>query len=92
MEHFQHIWSQALTAVAGAEEEAQKLLQKWRGLSQEELKKLELRLATQRKELERRVEEVVKASVDRLRVPRREEIAQLNARLDALAARLEALS
>lgn len=92
MEFFQQIWSQALTTVHGAEEEAQKLLSRIQGVSQEEARKLSERLAGQRKDLERRVEEVVKTSVARLRVPRREEVAQLNARLDALSKRLEGLS
>jgi polyhydroxyalkanoate synthesis regulator phasin len=92
MEFFQQIWSQALTTVHGAEEEAQKLLGRLQGVSQEETRKLQERLAGQRKDLERRVEEVVKTSVARLKVPRREEVAQLNARLDALTKRLESLS
>jgi hypothetical protein len=92
MEFFQQIWSQALTTVHGAEEEAQKLLGRLQGISQEETRKLQERLAGQRKDLERRVEEVVKTSVARLKVPRREEVAQLNARLDSLTKRLESLS
>ena len=92
MEFFQQIWSQALTTVHGAEEEAQKLLGRIQGVSQEEARKLSERLAGQRKDLERRVEEVVKTSVARLKVPRREEVAQLNARLDALTKRLEGFS
>jgi len=92
MEFFQQIWSQALTTVHNAEEETQKLLGRLQGMSQDELRKLTERLATQRKDLERRVEEVVKASVVRMRVPRREEVAQLNARLDALTTRLEGLT
>ena len=81
-----------LTTVAGAEEEAHKLLGRFQGMSQEEARKLSERLATQRKDLERRMDEVVKASVARLKVPRREEVAQLNARLDVLTKRLEGLT
>lgn len=92
MEFFQQIWSQALTTVAGAEEEAQKLLGRLQGMSQEEARKLSERLATQRKELERRVDEVVKTSVARLQVPSRGEVAQLNARLEGLVRRVEALT
>lgn len=92
MEFFQHIWGQALTTVAGAEEEAQKLLLKFQGVSQDEARKLAERLSGQRKELERRIEDVVKTSVSRLRVPRREEVVQLSTRLDALTKRIEALS
>lgn len=92
MEFFQHIWSQALTTVAGAEEEAQKLLGRLQGMSHDEARKLSERLAGQRKDLERRMEEVVKTSVARLKVPRRDEVAQLNGRLDALTRRLEGLT
>jgi polyhydroxyalkanoate synthesis regulator phasin len=92
MEFFQQIWSQALTTVAGAEEEAQKLLTRVQGVSQDEARKLSERLAGQRKDLERRVEDVVKTSVARMKVPRREEIAQLNTRLEALTRRVEALT
>lgn len=92
MEFFQQIWSQALTTVAGAEEETQKLLGRLQGMSQEESGKLTERLATQRKELERRVDEVVKTSVSKLKVPSRAEIAQLNARLETLTRRVEALT
>jgi polyhydroxyalkanoate synthesis regulator phasin len=92
MEFFQQIWSQALTTVAGAEEEAQKILTRVQGVSQDEARKLSERLAGQRKDLERRVEDVVKISVARMRVPRREEIAQLNTRLEALTRRVEALT
>lgn len=92
MEFFQQIWSQALTTVAGAEEEAHKLLGRFQGMSHDEARKLSERLATQRKDLERRMDEVVKASVARLKVPRRDEVAQLNARLDSLSKRLEGLT
>ncbi|MFZ5444083.1 MAG: phasin family protein [Myxococcota bacterium] len=92
MEFFQQIWSQALTTVAGAEGEAQKLLGRLQGMSQEESKKLSERLTSQRRDLERRVDEVVKTSVARLKVPSRSEIAQLTARLDALTRRVEALT
>jgi polyhydroxyalkanoate synthesis regulator phasin len=44
------------------------------------------------KELERAVEEAVKKALSRVKVPRREELQQLNARLDKLAERVEALS
>lgn len=91
MEFFHQIWSQALTAVAGGEE-VQSLMSRIQGLSKEEGPNLAERLAGQRKALERRMEELVGAAVSRLRVPRREELVQLNARLDALSDRLEGLS
>jgi polyhydroxyalkanoate synthesis regulator phasin len=92
MEFFQHIWSQALTTVHGAEDEAQKLLGRLQGLGQDEARKLSERLAQQRKDLEKRMEDVVRTSVAKLKVPRREEVAQLNTRLDGLTKRIEGLS
>lgn len=92
MEFFHQIWSQALTTVQGAEAEAQKTLSRLQGLSQEETRKLTERLQTQRKELERKVEETVKTSVGKLKLPRREEISQLQARVETLTKRVEALS
>lgn len=94
MELFQQIWSQALVTVTGAEEEAQRLLSRAQGIvgwSQDEARRLGERLASQRREMERRVEEAVKTSVARLRVPRREEIVQLTTRLEALSKRIEAI-
>ncbi len=40
---------------------------------------------------EKSLEETVKKSLSKLKLPRREELAQLNARLDALAKRVEEL-
>ncbi len=95
MDFFQQIWSQALVTVTGAEEEAQRLLSRAQGMvgwSQDEARRLQERLASQRREMERRVEEAVKTSVARLRVPRRDEVAQLTARLEAVSRRIEVLS
>jgi len=98
-EFFQQVWSQALVAVTGAEDEVAKLVGRLQGVagwSQDEARRqvqhFTERLAAQRKELERRAEESVKASMAKLKVPRRDELAQLNARLDALARRVEALT
>jgi len=44
------------------------------------------------KELEKAVEEAVKKALSKVKAPRREELQQLNARLDALAERVEALT
>jgi polyhydroxyalkanoate synthesis regulator phasin len=95
---FQQFWGQALTAVTGVEEEATKLLSKlpWAaGWSPEEARKqvreLSERLLAQRKDMERRVEEAVKASLKTVRVPRRDELKELSARVDALARRVESL-
>ncbi len=98
-EAFQQLWSQALQTVTGAEEETAKLfakLQGLAGLSGEEGKKmvrdLSEKLAGQKKDVEKRLEETVHQALKSMRVPRKEEIAQLSARLDAVTRRVEALS
>jgi polyhydroxyalkanoate synthesis regulator phasin len=47
---------------------------------------------TRIKELERAVEDAVKKALSKVRMPRREELQALNARLDALSRRVEELS
>jgi hypothetical protein len=98
-EFFQDLWSQARVAVTGAEEEATKLLarvQTVAGWSQDEVRQQAIEftemLASQRREMERRVEASVKQSLLRSRLPRREELEKLRKRLDSLSARVEALS
>jgi polyhydroxyalkanoate synthesis regulator phasin len=98
-EFFQQVWSQALVTVSGAEDEAAKLLARVQGMagwSQDEVKRQVReyadRLTSQRRDMERKVEDTVRVSLQRLRVPRKEEIAQLNSRLDTLNKRIEQLS
>lgn len=97
-EFFSQFWGQALVTVSGAEEEASKLLnrlQEVAGWSQDEgrrqLHQFTERLTHQRRDFERRVEETIRVAVSRVKVPRREEIAQLNSRLDTLTRRVEGL-
>lgn len=99
VEVFERAWSQALTAVSNVEDEAQKVAQRIgevAGWSQEEAKKhlreFTERLAQQRKDLERNVDEAVKRTVSKLKIPKREELTQLEARLDRIAERVENLS
>jgi polyhydroxyalkanoate synthesis regulator phasin len=99
LEAFQQFWGQALVTLTGAEEEAARLLGRVQGLagwSQEEarrqVREFSERLAGQRREIEKRVEDTVKQSVSRLRLPRHAEVSQLTTRLDALARRVENLS
>lgn len=95
---FKDAWGNALSAVSSAEEEAQKLLRRageMVGWSPEDVVKYARefgeRLISQRRELERTVEDRVKKAVARLRMPRREELEALRSRLDKLAERLDAL-
>lgn len=98
-EFFQTVWSQALVAVTNTEEEATRVLTRLQdaaGWSQDEarrqLQSFSEKLVGQRRDIEKRVEETVKQSLTHLHLPRRDEIAQLSARLDALAQRVENLS
>ena len=97
-ETFERVWSQALLAMSTAEEEMHRNLQRVAaaaGWSQEEVKRqareFTERLAGHRKELERGVEEAARGAVARLKVPRREELQDFEARLAKLAERIEAL-
>jgi polyhydroxyalkanoate synthesis regulator phasin len=99
IEALEHFWSEALGRVSAAEDEANKLahrVSQMAGLGQEEARRyareLAERLVSQRKQVEQNVEEGVKKSLQRFRVPSREEIVKLSARLDAVASRIEALS
>lgn len=98
-EVFEKVWGQALLAVSSVEEEAQKVAQRLAetaGWSQEEVRRqvreLTVRLAGQRRDLERNVEEGVKRAVSRLKVPRREELQAFEERLNRISQRIDALS
>lgn len=97
-EAFERVWSQALLAVSTAEEETNRTLQRVAsaaGWSQEEVKRhareFTERLAVHRKGLEHSVEEAVRGRLARLKVPRREELQEFEARLARLAERIETL-
>jgi polyhydroxyalkanoate synthesis regulator phasin len=97
-EAFERVWSQALLAVSTAEEEVNRTLQKvatTAGWSQEEVKRhareFTERLVGHRKDLEHSVEVAVRGALSRLKVPRREDLQDFEARLDRLSERIEAL-
>jgi polyhydroxyalkanoate synthesis regulator phasin len=97
-EAFERVWSQALLAKATAEEEVNKNLQRVAaaaGWSQEEVKRhareFTERLVGHRKALEHNVEEAVRGALSRLKVPRRDELQEFEARLTRLSERIDAL-
>jgi polyhydroxyalkanoate synthesis regulator phasin len=99
IEFFHQVWGQALTAVTGAEEEASKLLSKlpWASVwspeeARRQAREFTERLSAQRKDMEKRLEEAVKLSLKTVTVPRRDELRELSARVDALARRVETLT
>ncbi len=98
-ELFRDLWSQALFAVGAAEDEARRILERFAGavdLKPEELERyrreLTERLRSERRGLERLVEEGLSRAIDRLRLPTRDEIAALAARIDEVAARIDRLA
>lgn len=97
-ETFERVWSQALLAVSTAEDEATRCAQRvaeLAGWSQEEVSRqtrlLTDRLTGHRKDLEHNVDEGVKRALSHFKVPRRDEIQDIETRLVRLAARLEAM-
>lgn len=98
VETFERVWSQALLAVSTAEEEAARTAQRIAaaaGWSQEEVKRhareLAERLSGHRKDLEHNVEEGVRRALAQFKLPRREELQEVEARLSRIAERIEAL-
>ncbi|MGZ3445734.1 MAG: phasin family protein [Myxococcaceae bacterium] len=98
VEVLERMWAQALTAVSSVEDEAARVVQRAQtvaGWSQDEVRRqmgeLAERLAAQRKELEQGLDERVRGTLQRLRVPRRDEVQALAARVDRVAERLEKL-
>ncbi len=96
---FKEAWSNALAGVNAAEQEAEKVLARIAdvaGLSPEDVRRqareLGERLANQRREIERAVDEAVRRAANRFRIPSREDIEALEKRLDAIAQRLDALA
>jgi len=95
---FRDAWSQALVAVSTAEEEAGKVLHKvgdlagWKPEDARRItKEFGERLAAQRREFEKTLDEQIGRALSRVKVPRREEIDALGKRVGRIAERIEAL-
>ena len=96
---FREAWSNALAGVNAAEQEAEKVLTRIAdaaGFSPEDVRRQARefgeRLANQRREVERAVDEAVRRAANRFRIPSREDIELLERRLDAVARRLDELA
>jgi polyhydroxyalkanoate synthesis regulator phasin len=96
---FKEAWSQALVGLNNAEQEAEKVLNKIAdaaGFSPEDVRRhareFGERLAIQRKEIERTIDDAVKRAAGRFKLPTRDEIDGLRQRVDAIAARVDALA
>ncbi len=97
-EMFKEAWSHAVAGVNAAEQEAEKVLTRLAdvaGLSPDEVKRhareLGERLTSQRRDLERAIDDAVRRAANRFHIPSREEIEALQKRVDGLAQRIEAL-
>lgn len=98
-EMFKQAWSQALAVGNAAESEAEKVLGKLAdaaGFTPDDVKRhareFGERLTTQRRELERAIDDAVQRTASRFRVPSQADIEALQKRVDEVAARIEALS
>jgi polyhydroxyalkanoate synthesis regulator phasin len=98
-ETFKEAWSSALAGVNAAEAEAEKVLGKLAdaaGFSPDDVKRhareFGERLTTQRHDLERAIDEAVKRTANRFRIPTQADIEALQKRVDAVAAKVEALA
>lgn len=98
-EIFRDAWSQALAGVNAAETEAERVLTRLAdaaGFSADDVKRHARefgdRLATQRRDLEKAIDDAVRSAASRFRIPTKEDIAALQARLDAVTERVDALS
>jgi polyhydroxyalkanoate synthesis regulator phasin len=96
---FKEAWSQAVAGVNAAEQEAEKVFSKLAdaaGFSKDDVKRhareFGERLTTQRKELERAIDDGVRRAANRFRLPTKEDLDALQRRLDAVAERVDALA
>jgi poly(hydroxyalkanoate) granule-associated protein len=98
-ETFKEAWSQALVGLNAAEQEAEKVIGKIAdaaGFTPEDVRRhareFAERLQTQRKEIEKTIDDAVKRATSRFKLPSREELDGLRQRVDVIAARVEAMS
>jgi polyhydroxyalkanoate synthesis regulator phasin len=98
-ETFKEAWSQALVGLNAAEQEAEKVITKIAdaaGFTPEDVRRhareFTERLLTQRKEIEKTIDDAVKRATSRFKLPSREELDGLRQRVDAIAARIDAMS
>lgn len=96
---FKEAWSQALVGLNAAEAEAEKVLDRLAGaagFTPEDVKRhareFGERLASQRREVERAIDEAVRRAAARFKLPSRDEVEALKKRLDQIAERVDRLA
>ncbi len=98
-EMFKEAWSSALAGVNAAEQEAEKVLGKLAdaaGFSPDDVRRhareFGERLTSQRHEIEKAIDDAVRRTANRFRIPTQTDIEALQKRVDAVAQRVEALA
>jgi polyhydroxyalkanoate synthesis regulator phasin len=98
-EMFKEAWSSALAGVNAAEQEAEKVLGKVAdaaGFSPDDVRRhareFGERLTSQRREIEKAIDDAVRRTASRFRIPTQADIDALQKRVDAVARRVEALT
>src|SRR5512138_1571757 len=93
---FKDAWSNALAGVNTAEQEAEKVLTRIAdaaGFSAEDVRRhareFGERLASQRREIERGIDDAVRKAANKFRIPSKEDIDALQKRLDVVAERVD---
>lgn len=98
-ELFKEAWSHALAGVNAAEQEAEKVFNRVAdaaGFSPEDVRRhareFGERLQTQRRELEKTIEEGVRKAVSKLQIPTKADLDAIEQRLTALSAKVDELA
>jgi polyhydroxyalkanoate synthesis regulator phasin len=98
-ETFKEAWSQALVGLNAAEQEAEKVITKIAdaaGFTPDDVRRhareFGERLQTQRKEIEKTIDDAVKRATSRFKLPSRDELDGLKQRVDAIAARVDEIA
>jgi polyhydroxyalkanoate synthesis regulator phasin len=98
-EIFKDAWSHALAGVNAAEQEAEKVFTRLAdaaGFSPDDVRRhardFGERLTTQRREIEKSIDDAVRRAANRFRLPTKEDVESLQKRLDSIAQRVESLS
>ena len=96
---FKEAWSNALAGVNAAEQEAEKVFTRLAdvaGFSPDDVRRhareFGERLQSQRRELERGIDDAVRRAASKFRIPTKDDIEQLQKRLDAISERVESLA
>ena len=96
---FKVAWSQALLGINAAEQEAEKVMAKIAdaaGFTPDDVRRqardFAERLQSQRKEIERSIDDAVKRATNRFRLPSRDELEALRQRVEAVSARVDAIA